>query len=383
MKDIKFNIGIFVILVIGILGIIPGYSPFRVNKEIVCEWSIIFFIALCLRNKWISLFVIWSLINMMLSTYTPVGLNRAYTLTLHTIVFFSVAYHFISEKAFNINRILDFICVSAVLSAVLVFLQYRGVWFGIVPRDWEQMPKYLMTFPTPRMSFIVFKDYCHPMGFMDNSGTIGAFLALCLPAFFRKKWVLLTPLIIAGIFVTKILGGIVPAGVVIIFYIVWKWRRKGLLLSLLVLLGVGVWIYLNEPLNRLSSFNGRIEIWKFCVTKFIPRKLFTGWGLGQAQFLPLIPAMEGATKGKWLHYHNEYINMTIELGITGLIIFMGYLVNLFRKLVHYLNNEITFLIFLGIIVALLNMFVNFPMHNPLGILIITYLALGEKLSRGE
>ena len=296
------------------MGFIPGFSPFRVNKDIVCEWSIICFIALCLRNKWVSLFVIWSLISMMLNTYTPVGLSRSYTLSLHMVVFFSVAYYFISEKATNIDRILDFICVSAVLSAVMVFLQYRGVWFGIVPRHIDTMPKYFLTFPNPRMCFVVFKNYCNPMGFTDTSMTIGAFLALCLPAFFRKKWILLTPLIIAGIFVTKTLGGIIPAGVVIVLYIGWKWRRKGLLWIFLVLLGIGIWIYLNEPLNRLASLNGRWKIWRFCVTKLIPRKPFIGWGLGQAQFLPLIPALEGATKGKWLHYHNEYINLAIELG---------------------------------------------------------------------
>ncbi len=382
-KNRLFQIGIFLILTVGMLGIIPGVLPFRVNKELVCEWSIIFFIALCLKNKWVSFLVIWSLINSVLTLYVPqpVMVSRAYILTLHMIVFFAVAYNFISEKSIDIDKILNFICVRAIISVVVMGLQYLGVWILILQKNVDEIPKYFMAHPLPRVSFVVFKNNVPPLGFMDNPMTTGAFLALCLPAFFRKKWCMFLPMIFLGIFANKVMGAIIPAGVISILFIIWKWRRKGLLCCLLVLLGVLVWVYFNEPASRLLSFNRRMPVWNFAINELIPRKGIVGWGIGQAQFLPYIPIFEGIIDRRWVHYHNEFINLTIELGYIGLILFLGYLGSLLWRLDKCLKDEKAFLIFLGIVVALLNMMVNFPLHNPLGILIITYFALADKLAR--
>lgn len=370
------------------MGFVPGLLPFRMNKDVVLEWGVVAFIALLIKNRWLGGFILWFLISQIINVYTPVvGLNKAFILQLHTVVIFSFFYYLLFENVNkkNVNKILDIIAATCLIQILMMLLQYNGTWIGIMPLYWQRaqtagqiIGEYYLHPLVPIMVFKNSLQFDCP-GFLDMVNTSSGYLAMCLPAFFRKKWHWGIPFVFAGLWISRSLGGLLPAIIITFFYVVVKQRRYLIPVLLGLVLFVGGFFWKYERITTLLQGTGRVDLWTAGLRIF-KKRWVVGWGAGQSSYLWRVALSLVKTPAKWVHYHNEYLNLMIELGSIGLVIFIGYITDLFIKIKR---NDITFILVLGILAGLMNCFVNFTMHGSAAIILITYLAMADGLTRGE
>ncbi len=387
MKNRLLAIGLSVVLLVGILGIVPGLLPIRMNKDFVAEWCVIFFIALFIKNRWLGVFVLWCLLSQIMSVYVPVvSLNKAYIIQVHTVVIYSFFYYLLFENINreNIEKVFDIIACLCILQVLMMLMQYNGIWIVIMPLHWIKgniIGEFVLH---PLIPVCVFERPWHYdcTGFMDMVNTSSALLALCLPVFFRKKWLWGIPFVFAGLWISRSMGGLIPALFITTIYVIVKQRKHARLFCLVMILFFLIFIKKFERMSALTTGSGRWDMWRVGL-QLVKKKWIVGWGIGQSNFLWQITIRMLKIPGKWVHYHNEYLNLLIELGSVGLIIFIGYITDLFIRIKRYLRGENTFILTLGILVGLINCFVNFTMHGSIALVFITYLAITDKLSRGD
>jgi len=354
------------------LGFIPGFLPFRIGKIILVEWAIFFAIALWfIKNIWIRLFLLWCILR------TMIGLNQFSLITLHTVVFIIVLFQILSDKLNKdrINTVLNIICGLAILQSIMVILQRFGIWFITYPKGINPETA-LNLFPRTLYPIYVFgyQFKAGLVGFLDNPNIASAFLAMCLPAFFRKKQMLFIPIIIIALFFVHCFGGIVTCILTSTIFLIMKFGRKGLLFLIPVFLIFAVYCATNENIPNILDLSNRKAVWTFHITKLITKRPIIGWGLGQEQFLaPIIRKEIKPADPRWLHSHNEPISLTTELGLIGLFFVCGYFITTFLKLKK--NNLI---ITCGLIACLIASSSIFAMHSAIGLLLIFYMAMAEK-----
>ena len=372
MRDLKFKITSWIVLGVGSLGFIPGFLPFRTGKIILVEWVIFIAIALWfIKNIWIRLFLLWCILR------TMMGLNQFSLITLHTIVFAIVLFQILSDKLNKdrINAILNIICGIAILQSLMIILQKFGIWFITYPIGADLKAAHIL-FPNTLHSIYLF-DYRVTFdipGFLDNSDIASAFLAMCLPAFFRAKQLLFIPLILLALFFVHSFGGIIVCFIISMVFLIMKFGKKGIPFLIIIFLMFGAYYVKYEGVSNILS-STRCEIWDFHITKLIPKRPIVGWGLGQEKFLWPIIKNEGIKPVdlKWLHSHNEPISLTIELGLIGLFIVCGYFFTTFRKL-----KKDNLIITCGLIACIIASLAIFSMHSAIGLLLIFYMAMAER-----
>jgi len=382
-KDLLFKIGIVVVLLAGVLVFIPGLLPFRTNKEIVAEWCVIFFIAILFKNRWAGLFILWVLINQILSTYTPVvGLNKAYILGLHLVViyafFYSLFVQYVNKN--NLNLVFDIIGCMAIFQVLMMLFQYNGLWIGILPLQYQSM-EVVAKLKLHELFYIYqFKDIAgnNIPGFMDMVNTASGLLAVSLPVFFRKKWYWGIPFIFAGLWMSRSLGGLVPAVLISFIYLVVKHRKYAFLFITPLLIFSVLFFLKYEKLSTLLTGTGRLEVWKAGILIWCKKPLI-GWGFNQCNYLWRISITLMNEPMKFLHYHNEYLNTLMELGFIGLWIIIGYFADLFLKIKKSFSDEKILILCLAIIAGLINAIVNFTMHTIIGLVLIIYFACIDKM----
>jgi len=226
----------------------------------------------------------------------------------------------------------------------------------------------------------------HPDGFfsglLTNMNMAGSLCAIALPAFFRKKWVWFIPIILFGLFLSQTLGGVVPACVVIAWFLCRKFNKHKLRISLFFVLMALFYLLVFENIPQILEGNSRFEVWakSFKVIKVRP---IIGWGVGQFRYVfPRIYSF--IIKGdqaslKWTYLHNEYLQYLVEVGSIGLFFALGFIGSLIRKGFKY-KSELTFLALLGLTAALINAGGNFLFHTSVGVIVFVYAAI---LERGE
>lgn len=386
MNNIRFKLVVFLTLITGALGFCPGYLPFRKGEELMAQLAIIFFIAFFyIKNKWISIFLLWNIIRFFL------GINALSIWTLHTTLFYVVLYQVLYDKfnKDNANIILDGICLIAIYQLFMMILQFIGIWIHIIPLTLWEGGTFKTYFERTKFSFTIVDNpryyWSTVTGFTSNVTMASGLLAMCLPAFFRKKWWLWIPLVAAGLLSAKAMSGIFAAIIVSVIY-TWVYTPKirwqiisGLLAVMLV------WVIKIENHTQLLNGNGRFEAWKFITSKLIPKRWIIGWGVGQAPALyPIIQRETSFKNIAWIHAHNEFINLWVEYGVIGFVIGMGYVFTLIKNgFINIAKNKTKFLIFLGVVSGLLNCQVSFPLHVTIGFLLVVYLAILDKLNQEE
>ncbi len=355
----------------GILGFIPGFLPFRTGKTILFEWSVFIFITLWfIENIWIKLFLLWCVLR------TIIGLNQFSQITLHTIVFALVLYQILCNK-FNkdrINTVLNIICCMAVIQSVMVILQGFRVWFITYPINADFTSAKIL-FPKTQYSIYLLKNnHSDLVGLLDNPNIASAFLAMCLPAFFRRGKLVFIPLVIIALFFIHSFGGIIACIITSIIFLIIKFRRRSLIFISIIFLILGLYCVKNETAKNVLDLSNRRAVWNFHITKLIPKRPIIGWGLGQERFLSLIIKKE-AKQGepRWLHSHNELISLTTEMGILGLLIVCGYFVSLFKKL-----KRSNLIITCGLAACISASLSIFSIHSAIGLILILYMAMAER-----
>jgi len=155
-------------------------------------------------------------------------------------------------------------------------------------------------------------------------------------------------------------------------------------------------------LNLASSASQRLLIWQVAL-ELIREKPVFGWGVGT--FGVHYPLAQGKflsreeNKGyipqanRSIHAHNDYLEIWVETGIVGLLIFLWIIFSFYRRAFSFLRKNYTmqsfsslFLIFLigGVTSFLIHAGVSFPFHIVQnGMVFWLLMALSGKIIQGE
>lgn len=371
MKNKLFIGSAFFVLAVAILGYVPDtHLKGYLSKHLALEWAVIMFIALVfLKNWWLKGFVLWSLIA------TVANYNKWSFLTLYTIVLMTVFYQVLCDKLNHKNNIylLNAICALALIQVGWMILQYCGVWWMFTPRN-----KIIVPFSN--------LGYC--VGFLANPNHAGAFLALALPAFFRRRWIWFVPPVLTGLAMSRSAGAMIAAmvGAGAFMWFVAP-RKRWLFVPLVLLIGIGFVLKFDcSPLRLLSGMKvGRFHAWKsiFGVSYAVGHlKWLIGWGPGQFDIsfprIYQLAIMKNPALERWAWAHNEFVQLWYEQGIIGLGLILGYLGHQFSKFLKTRKTLITLIAFSGVVVAIVNANANFLFHTTTAVIALTYLAILEE-----
>lgn len=364
---------VLLFLVAGIFGFIPDNSlSLRVSQQLMSSFTLVLFIGLfLLDNVWVKMFMVWALI---MSIFSAGGFGYSCG-SLNILLIYLVGYQAFKNMITKdlMIKVINCICVIALIQVAMMILQKCGVWWIFKPKGTDTTFNYVC-------------------GFLGNPNLAGAFLAITLPLFFRKKIILLSPFLLVGLFLSQSMGGIVSACVGVIFYLFIKFdKKKFLIFSLILVLLLGGYVYLFEDLTSgygsLIQGSSRFFHWGLIWKTMIVKEWITGWGLGQFKMIfPSIQLCGGVyeginpnilnTFGKipewWVQAHNEYLQTWSEIGLIGLLIICGYFVSIFKRL-----EGIRVLLITGVVITLVNSGVHFLFHTTSAIVPLLYFGMLE------
>ena len=211
-------------------------------------------------------------------------------------------------------------------------------------------------------------------GFMENQNSLSASLALCFPAFLRRKWIWFIPVIVFGLFAARSSGGLAAVSIGLCFYFIVTVSQKrhlyiaGLIVTCTVLIFV---IFFDQ----YQSLNIRLEVWSRAWGLFKEHWLF-GCGLGRwkTEFIAVVIFRE-FPQG-FVRLHSTILQSMLEMGIGFIIILAGYLINIGRR--SWGNLTQLAIPLTALIIILANGSVNFLIRiAPNAALVIVWLAVLE------
>jgi len=393
----KQQLILFIILCVSILGIVPNLlENTRITRIFLAQWSLIILIALFfLNNVWLKAFLVWCVIRHAIGlnvfegheTFTPetVVNYSKYSYQTLILVFTYLAYYQVLINKFNTKIILNVICSLALVQSLFVILQYFGIWIFHIPvniKSYQQPFEIIWSWGNIRYLKVLNPIYS---GLLDNVNVSGAMLAISMPSFFRRKWVMILPIILLCLWLSNTIGAIIPACIVCWIWLVWYLRRwNAVWFSFLVVSAIAA-IYLAFQLYPLllhsRSLALRLDIWKLAWSKLVWRHWIAGWGLGQWKYAFPYVQMENlswsAANGISLTAHNEYLQLLFEFGFFGVVFISGYVGSIIIK---GLRNKslISTICLTGIFITLINSGINFLFHTTVCMIPICYFAIIEQ-----
>ena len=210
-----------------------------------------------------------------------------------------------------------------------------------------------------------------PVGLMGNPLELAALISFCIPAFLvlKGRWILLIAIPVIGLLITKQFLGFVALGSGIVFYLAAAHRMYWPIIPIVI--AAILWSkYIDAP-----GVNLRLEIWKKAILVW-KRHWVTGFGIGNWKavmlFNPQEPLRAVASDGTgWFTTHNEFLQMLFELGIGSAIIFIGYAVDVARKMTRKAVIPLTALVMITV-----HCVVSFPFHiAPTAMIAVTWMAV--------
>ncbi len=97
---------------------------------------------------------------------------------------------------------------------------------------------------------------------------------------------------------------------------------------------------ITDAVDRLFSFDGAIASYRqnvnYTTNKIISDSLFGGIGLGESAFTKIVPLYTNDISLQITHASDLYSQITVSLGLTGLVIFLIFVVQLFRRYFSYI-----------------------------------------------
>ena len=333
-------------------------DPFRLPKstffDLICMGMICFSLAGGLRkryfNKYLSWFSIWVFFTIFLNFYLPYTMtfNNRSAINLTTLMptlhfIFGLWASYIALSYFEIDdffKISKVICISSILISSVAILQKLGLdIFG-------QIAKY----SNPYNKF---------SAFLDNPNIVGNYLCLTIPFFLlkeNKKYIAGLVLAIIGLIISLSELSILCAVAGLLTYLLFINRKKitYIAVSLFVLSGIGL-VWKNQSI-LLGFMNTRLALWRLAWVEFKDNPIF-GQGLGIFKSWELYPNM-----AKSLVAHNDWFEITIMLGVVGLVLLLMVIINSIRKFNYKIDNRIGFAYFTSFISFLLLMVGSFPLE---------------------
>lgn len=248
------------------------------------------------------------------------------------------------------ETIYNAMCVAVVINCILIICQKYQV-FENFPVWWVQ-------------TILAGGHNKLPVGLLGNQNLSSALIAICFPAFLRRKWVYLIPILIVGLVLAKTSGGVVALGAGFMLYAWLKGQRSAALLVIASVIGL---YFLYNP--SYDSLTNRFDAWKIGFGLWQDSWL-TGWGVGHWKVLFKQVNFDGDW---WTVAHNEPLQMTVEMGILFPVVLFGYLLGVIKR---FKNNTDAILPLMAICIIFVNSLVNFPFHiATTAIAAITWMAI--------
>jgi hypothetical protein len=209
-----------------------------------------------------------------------------------------------------------------------------------------------------------------PVGFFTGVNFSSMFLAVCLPAFFRKKWIYFVPLFIPCLIFTKTSGSIAALFIAGIFTVM-SCRKNDLFkagIGIVLLISVFAWSYIDMPsvsrlddwkvFSRLSAEDVKhrsifYKIEKNNTSRQPYNFSIIGYGIGGFKY-----ALISYNNNWYSHMHNEYLESVHEIGLIVIPLYVWFFLRVLKRIKKNINTSAAI-----IIISIVSMF-NYPIHNP-------------------
>jgi len=348
-------------------------AAFRGGKALLWSWAAtVFACGMILENKWMRWFIIASVIKMC----TNYGDWSFYT--FNYIVVGCMAYQgmvMYFRKTRDYNGILNVICILALMQSVMIFLQHHGIWlFGIKPLLCNVKEIH------PWLSVGVVERGMN--GFLCNRNVASAFLAICMPAFFRDWWYWGILVLGVALFLLTSLGGIIPAIFCgILFFIIRdyknNWMFNGKQNAILIGAGIVFVIVVMFARHMDIGFGAREQYWKDTWNLMIKPHWILGWGVGLYKYY--FPLLANIREG---YAHNEFLQVWAEHGIAGFICVVGFVVSMLVRGWRMYARPFMLIALCGFLIGVINCGANFTMHTTIGFFVLVWAAMIESEFKG-
>lgn len=160
-------------------------------------------------------------------------------------------------------------------------------------------------------------------------------------------------------------------------------RKRFKIPVIMALIGIFIaWILIGGKWHaNTNDSNGRSKTWLRTVELSLEHPI-KGYGIGTYQYL--FPPLSQINSFPWKTAHNCWLQILFETGMVGLLIFFGYFIYLFTKLIKLLNRapirNKALMCLSGLLMIAVNMCVHFPTRMISTIfIIIFFLAYCQKV----
>ena len=161
------------------------------------------------------------------------------------------------------------------------------------------------------------------VGTIGNASHLAGYLAIVQPIYFKKGLINILSLVLLWliILIAGSASGIVVGLAVALF---WLFMQKDKIWALLGSISAfGIITFIGIKYSQFFTSSHRIELWQLAFKTF-KNHLITGLGLGS------FGVQNFQLGGHWRHAHNEYFQLSAELGLVGLVLLIWCLREYFR-----------------------------------------------------
>ena len=271
--------------------------------------------AFMIKNDFITgfflyagLWQIYFFVKLMITPgFPPVVVSNGFTVILMFLVWASI-YLAVSRSNISTETLFDMICLAAVIQAGIAIVQAFKVDLFLIVMSWVVPTRSKL--PLGMVS-----------GTLGNPNFLGAFLAISMPFFFRKRVIYFLPVVLIALIVSRSSSAIIPAVIGVGFYL---WLVKRISTEQLTFLGTVLLVsaavytmFIND--NLIAS--ARWIFWREAILQ-----VSTTWG-GM-----IFGLGTGAVWAEKWPLHSEWVSLFHQYGMVGVAIISGYIVSVFAKL---------------------------------------------------
>ena len=289
-------------------------------------------------NKWFGLFLLLVAASPFLTNY-----DKYTFLGLRAVLFGSVWYlavFLVLEKTGKITMILNALCLLIFVNVFWQVLQECGVFWVLHPRDGK---------------------FGAPTGLMGNEGEVAAFYAMTFPALLRGKWHWGLIPVAVGLALARTSGGVLGVVVAVLLYS--AVQRNLWIPAILAGLCLTYYFLVDKP---------SVDRWEVWVRgwAYYKKDWLTGLGIGHWRAIFDQFKINGE---KFWQAHNEFVQMTFELGIGFAVVVAGYFLTIGRAV-----SKKTLIPAMAIAGLAGNCLVNFPFHvADTAMIAVTWIGIAD------
>lgn len=259
-------------------------------------------------NRWLQAFSVWTLISFVFSGLFSASLIGLLGLFAWGLVY-TVAYRLSTAEWSTVRKL---ITVSACVQVVWLGVQAASLDLLFQPISWWTGAP--VEGPVPLV------------GWFANASDTALFLGLALPATLMVSPWMLVPLAGALVLLGSTAGIAALAGC--LGWVAWRrWGGRGLVVAgLLVALGGGVFVtQIDHGRSHSRPWIITQQAWQLAQMRPV-----SGWGVNAVDTRLII--QRPRTRERWNFLFNEWLQGLVEVGAVGVLVALGYLGDLGRRL---------------------------------------------------